>query len=204
MLLAPTPLSYKHHELEPILSEYEVATHYTIHTQQYFDVVNTLIEGTAYQGKELDTLVSKPMLMQMDSKLYTNLCQCWNHDFYWKSMAPPGAGGQPSEELKKALVESFGSYDNFVTLFTTKAKDTVGSGWCWLVCDGASLRIKVTPNTSLPQSTDGGIPILVCDLWEHAYLYDKQYVAKRAQYVGGFIELINWAHANKVYKDVTK
>ncbi len=113
----------------------------------------------------------------------------WNHTFYWNCLSPNG-GGEPEGELLRKINQAFGSFDAFKEAFSKKAITTFGSGWAWLVqnTDG-SLEITSTSNAGTPLTTEQ-IPLLTCDVWEHAYYID--YRNARPKYVETFWSLVNW------------
>jgi Fe-Mn family superoxide dismutase len=120
----------------------------------------------------------------------------WNHTFYWNSLIPNG-GGEPAGVLAEAINTTFGSFAKFKEDFTKCAVTTFGSGWAWLVknTDG-SLALVSTSNAGCPLTT-GQIPLLTCDVWEHAYYID--YRNARPTYLDAFWALVNWEFAQANY-----
>ena len=117
----------------------------------------------------------------------------YNHAFYWDSLSPRG-GGDPKGEVAKALTASFGSFTEFKTEFTQKSTTLFGSGWTWLVRDSDNkLKIVQESNAGTPM-TKGWKPLLVCDVWEHAYYLDYQNA--RPKYLEAFWQLVNWEHVS--------
>jgi Fe-Mn family superoxide dismutase len=113
----------------------------------------------------------------------------WNHTFYWNCLAPK-AGGEPSGALAAAIGSAFGSFSQFRDKFAAAAVSHFGSGWAWLVRNpDGTLAIESTPNAQTPLG-QGKTPLLVCDVWEHAYYSD--YRNARAAYVEAFWKLVNW------------
>jgi Fe-Mn family superoxide dismutase len=124
--------------------------------------------------------------------IFNNAAQAWNHAFYWRSLRP-GGGGVPPLALKARIESIFGDLEALKEELGTAATTLFGSGWAWLVLDGAKLRIMKTGNAENPLSTHAK-PLLTVDVWEHAYYLDFE--NKRADYVQGVIEkLINWEFA---------
>jgi len=118
--------------------------------------------------------------------------QVWNHTFYWNSLNPKG-GGEPPAALKAAIEASFGSVDACKKELATAATTQFGSGWAWLVQDGAKLSVVKTGNAETPL-TKGLNPLLTIDVWEHAYYLDYQ--NRRADYINALLDkLINWEFA---------
>lgn len=191
-------LKYAEDALEPHISAEVVKFHYHKHTQKYFDTANELIKGTVFADKSFEEVISKDSLLKMDSKLFNNVSQAWNHAFYWDCLTPASQSGNPSKELSDAFDETFGSFDEFVKVFTDKATKFFGSGWCWLVMKDGNLSIKTTPNANSPLTEKGATPLLTCDVWEHAHYL--QYPADRAAYVKAFWNVVNWDFVNENYK----
>ncbi|WP_428115392.1 superoxide dismutase [Candidatus Poriferisodalis sp.] len=184
-------LPYAPDALAPHISERTISFHYGKHHAGYVRTVNAAVASTPDESRSLDDLVrSLPA-----GGLFNAAAQTWNHDFYWQSMSP-GGGGDPEGDLASAIEASFASVDAFRTQFAEGAVGNFGSGWGWLVHDPAaqgSLRIVQTDDAGTPL-TDGLNPLLVIDIWEHAYYLDYQNA--RAAYVDAFVEhLLNWEFA---------
>lgn len=180
-------LPYPVDALAPHIGADTVETHYTKHHQGYVTKTNELAADTAFENMELEDVVRSA-----SGSLFDNAAQVWNHTFYWKGMAPAsrGGGGEPSGELAGAIERAFGSFDEFKQRFSGSATGLFGSGWAWLVQTGQGrLEIVETRNADNPL-TEGHKPILVCDVWEHAYYLDRK--NDRARYVEGFFEVVDW------------
>ena len=102
--------------------------------------------------------------------IYNNAAQHWNHSFYWKCLRPNG-GGEPPAALRQKIDEAFGSVDALRKELLAAATTQFGSGWAWLVLDGAKLAVTKTGNADLPL-TRGQKALLTIDVWEHAYYID--------------------------------
>ena len=182
------PLPYAQDALEPYLSKEVIHYHYDKRTKKYYDVANEMVKGTIYEGMELEKLLTKESLAKIDSKLFIHASQAWNHTFYWHSLSPNG-GGEPHGELAKMIVRDFGTFYAFKAAFTKAALTQFGSGWAWLVKNGAGeLEIVQTCNAGNPL-LDGKKPLLTCDVWEHAYYIDTR--NDRAKYVEHFWNLVS-------------
>ncbi len=195
MTIELAALPYTTDALAPHISERTISFHYGKHHAGYVRTVNSAVAGTPDESRSLDDLVrSLPT-----GGLFNAAAQTWNHDFYWQSMSP-GGGGDPEGDLASAIEAGFGSVDAFRTQFTTGAVGNFGSGWGWLVHDRAaegSLRIIQTDDAGTPL-TGGLTPLLVIDIWEHAYYLD--YRNARAAYVDAFVEhLLNWEFVAQNY-----
>jgi Fe-Mn family superoxide dismutase len=186
------PLPYDENALEPVISARTVSFHYGKHHQGYVDNLNKLVSGNEYAGLSLENVIAATAGRLEGAAIFNNAAQIWNHTFYWKSLHPKG-GGEPPAALKQKIEASFGSVDACRKEFANAAVSQFGSGWSWLVLDGAALRIVKTANAESPLSK-GMKPLLTIDVWEHAYYLDYQ--NRRADYVAAVLErLINWDFA---------
>ncbi|WP_428026716.1 superoxide dismutase [Arcobacter sp.] len=176
-------LPYEMDALQPLMSKETLEFHYGKHHQTYVNNLNNLIAGTKFEDLSLVEIVKAS-----EGGLFNNAAQVYNHDFFWNSLTP--GGSTISSEVEAALVEAFGSVEEFKTQFTNKAVTHFGSGWAWLVKDASGkLSIVSTSNAGTPL-TDGLTPILTCDVWEHAYYIDTRNA--RPAYLENFWKLVNW------------
>lgn len=184
------PLPYPMDALEPHISRETLEYHYGKHHQAYVTNLNNLIQGTAFEKLSLEQIVKEAPA----GAIFNNAAQVWNHTFYWNSLSPQG-GGEPSGKLAEAVRNKWGSFEAFKEAFSKAAVGNFGSGWTWLVkkADG-TLDIVNTSNAQTPL-TGPDIPLLTCDVWEHAYYID--YRNRRPDYVGAFWKIANWEFASK-------
>ena len=188
----PDPvLPYEMDALEPHISEKTLKHHVTRHHQGYIDKLNEAIESTRYADFDLEEIVTTSREAS-DTAVYRNAAQAWNHDFFWQSMSPNG--GSPTGKIKNLIELSFGDgLAEFNRKFKEAATALFGSGWVWLVLDNGRLDILQGANADTPIRT-GVTPLLVLDVWEHAYYLDYQ--SDRAGFVDAFLDnLINWDFA---------
>jgi Fe-Mn family superoxide dismutase len=178
------PLPYPDNALEPYISRETLEYHHGKHHRTYVTKLNELIKGTPFENASLEDIVRKS-----SGQIFNNGAQVWNHTFYWNCMSPDG-GGSPSGELAKAIDSAFQSFDEFKAKFSKAAETQFGSGWTWLFrnADG-SVDIESSTNAGNPM-TSGKVPLLTCDVWEHAYYIDYRNV--RTDYVAAFWNLVNW------------
>lgn len=182
-------LPYAQNALEPSISANTLSYHYGKHHKGYYDKVNAAITGTPLAGKPLDVIVKESAKNKAQLKLFNSAAQAWNHNFYWQSMKPKG-GGAPTGELATRIDKDFGSYDNFKTQFITTGADHFSNGWVWLVLEKNKLKIIDTHDADNP-IVHGVKPLLVSDVWEHAYYLD--YKNLRKDYLTAFVDhLLNW------------
>ena len=176
------PFSYANHALEPYMSRETLDYHYGKHHKAYIDNVNMLIRGTAQHRSTLEELV-----MQADGALFDNAAQAWNHAFFWSCLSPRRQA--PGRELEGTL-RNFGGLEGLEREFARAAIAVFGSGWAWLIKErSGAVRIVTTPNAHTPLR-DGHVPLLVCDMWEHAYYVDHH--NDRSAYLRNFWQLVNW------------
>jgi Fe-Mn family superoxide dismutase len=184
------PLPYAQDALEPHYTARTLSFHYGKHHQTYVDTLNKLVDGTDLAGKELEEVISDVRGVPEKQAVFNNAAQVWNHTFFWNSMTS-GGGGEPSGELAERLTAGFGSVEQAIEAMKTAGLTRFGSGWTWLVADKGELVVLSTANAEQPAT---GTPLLVVDVWEHAYYLDYQNL--RALYLKTFFEsLVNWNFA---------
>jgi Fe-Mn family superoxide dismutase len=176
-------LPYAKDALAPHISAETLDYHHGKHHQAYVTNLNNLTKGTNWENKALDDVVRGS-----EGGMFNNAAQVYNHTFYWKCLKP-GGGGEPGGKLAEAINGTFGSFAAFKEQFTKAAATHFGSGWAWLVKDGGKLAIVTRPNAGCPLS-EGKVPLLTCDVWEHAYYID--YRNARPKYIDAFWNLVNW------------
>ena len=190
-----SPLPYADDALAPAVSAKTISFHYGKHHAGYVKTLNGLISGTGYEGLSLEAIVRKAREMK-DTAVFNNAAQIWNHDFYWNSLAPSGKGGEPSATLLAAINEAFGSLDACKTALADAAVKRFGSGWAWLVAKDGKLSVESTANADTPFGQPSVKPILVIDVWEHAYYLDWQNA--RATYVKAIVDgHLDWNAASR-------
>jgi Fe-Mn family superoxide dismutase len=186
------PLPYDKAALEPHISAKTFEFHHGKHHKAYVDKANELAKGTPYEGMELEKAVVESR--KQGGPLFNNIGQIYNHNIFWLSMKPNG-GGAATGAVAQKIVEAFGTFDAFKEQFVNAGIGQFGSGWVWLVASGGKLEIVKTANAETPL-IDGKTPLIVCDVWEHAYYLDFQ--NRRADFLKVFVEkLVNWDFANQ-------
>jgi Fe-Mn family superoxide dismutase len=186
MAIELLPLPYDLNGLAPHISAETLEYHYGKHHRAYVTNLNTLIAGSEFEDLELEDIVRRS-----SGAIFNNAAQAWNHSFYWNSMSP--RGGAPQGLLADLIVRDFGSIDAFKEAFAKSGATQFGSGWTWLVQqpDG-KLAIVNTANAGTPL-TGADRPLLVADVWEHAYYID--YRNARPAYLQAFWQLVHWEFA---------
>lgn len=205
-------LNYEYNALEPHFDTQTMEIHHTKHHQTYVDNLNkamdTLKEENADLYNELHERTAmdenkglESILQNLDrlpdsikTAIRNNGGGHLNHSFFWQTLAAE-AQNQPEGELAKAIDSQFGNLDNFKEQFKAAALGRFGSGWAWLVKNKAGgLEIVSTANQDSPVS-DGLIPIIGLDVWEHAYYL--KYQNRRADFVDAYWSVLDWAVAEK-------
>jgi superoxide dismutase, Fe-Mn family len=180
--IALPELPYARNALEPHMSRETLDYHYGKHHKGYVDKLNKLIAGTELEDAALEELVT-----ESSGVVFNNAAQVWNHNFFWNCLSPQRK--QPGKELTRAL-EGLGGLQSFQQQFDKAASELFGSGWTWLIKDGAgTLKIVTTANANTPVR-DGHTALLTCDVWEHAYYIDHR--NDREAYLKQFWPLVNW------------
>ena len=185
-------LNYGFDALEPHIDTKTMQIHHGKHHAGYTSKLNAAIEGTELEGKNIEIILSE---MDMNNNaIRNNGGGYYNHCLFWEIMSPNG-GGNPSGKIYDAILNSFGSFEDFKSNFTTAAGTRFGSGWAWLcVKKDGSLEICSTANQDNPLM-DGvgcdGYPILGIDVWEHAYYLNYQ--NRRPDYIEAFFNVVDWA-----------
>lgn len=192
-------LPYAYDALEPHIDAKTMEIHYIKHHQGYLNKLNAALEGKDdLAGKSAEDLLKDLNNVPEEIRLTVrnNGGGYVNHAMFWEIMCPASESGEPSDDLKKALEETFSSMEDFTKKFSDAAATRFGSGWAWLVVSGGTLEIMSTANQDSPLS-EGKTPILGLDVWEHAYYL--HYQNKRPEYIENFFKVINWKKVSELY-----
>lgn len=186
------PLPYDLAALEPVIDSRTVEIHYTKHHATYLKNFNAALEKAPdLAGKTVEEILGDLSLVpeEIRTAVRNNGGGFYNHNVYWASMAP-GKGGSPSGSIAAGIASVFGGFDAFKEAFEKAGVGRFGSGYAWLSKkpDG-SLLIHSTANQDCPLS-EGLKPLLVVDVWEHAYYLNYQ--NRRADYLSSWWNLVNW------------
>ena len=192
-------LPYELDALEPIVSADTLRVHHGAHHRGYVKKLNTLIKGTDLDSQSLEVIIrrSAPFASSnpKSASVFNNAAQAWNHAFYWNSLRPARYGRGAHGELAQCVTAEFGGEEQFAEAFKATALGVFGSGWVWLIMDEGALRIVPTANADTPIA-HGRAPLLVMDVWEHAYYLDHR--SKRHVYAAGVVDqLFNWDFAER-------
>ena len=186
-------LPYDYAALEPAISADTMHTHHDKHHRTYVEKTNELAPKSGLAGRALEEVVREAH-RKGDMKLFHNAAQAWNHAFFWECMTPGDA--QPSAHLTSAIEQAFGSLDAFKEAFVEEGFNHFASGWAWLVTGADGLKVISTHDADDTLIRDGLFPLLVCDLWEHAYYLD--YKNDRKAFLKRWLdEVANWSFAER-------
>jgi Fe-Mn family superoxide dismutase len=186
------PLPYATDALEPYMSRRTLSAHHGQHHAAYVEKTRALTRRTSLESADLEQIVLASA--SQNTRLFNAAAQAWNHTFFWYGLRA-GGGGAAHGPVAAHIEQSFGSQSAFNQQFVTAASDHFGSGWIWLVLEGASLRILSTENAHTPLS-GGQVPLLTLDVWEHAYYLDYEH--RRLDYIAAFLaHLVDWDSVNR-------
>ena len=191
-------MPYAYDALEPHIDAQTMEIHHSKHHQKYTDGMNGALEKLSpeLQDKDIEEILSNINQVPDDVKGAINFNGGGydNHKLFWNSMKQNG-GGAPTGAIADAINDSFGSFAEFKELFSSKTAPIQGSGWGWLVYNPNSGKVeyKAMPNQTSPR-TEGLVPLLGLDVWEHAYYL--KYQNKRPDYIAAWWNVINWDEVN--------
>ena len=187
-------LPYKFSDLEPHIDAATMEVHYTGHHATYTKVLNDLVK----QIPSMDGKTINQILMNLENipeahrtAVRNNGGGFLNHNIYFESLSPNG-GGEPKGALKSKIEEDFGDFKNLCDELTKAALGQFGSGYAWLLYNNKESRLKVTKtaNQEIPMADGETKPLLLIDVWEHAYYL--KYRNKRADHVAALFNVIDW------------
>jgi superoxide dismutase, Fe-Mn family len=197
MILLPD-LPYAYDGLAPVLSAATMRTHHDKHHAKYVEVVNALAKDEALGASSLENLIHHATVARA-GKLFNNAAQAWNHGFFWNCMAPKPES--PSGALVDAIKTSFGDLASLRAAFLTEGAAHFGSGWVWLVAQEGRLSVLSTHDADTVVTREV-TPLLVCDVWEHAYYLDHR--NDRAGFLQAWWDrLANWDFAQSQFASAT-
>jgi Fe-Mn family superoxide dismutase len=198
------PLGYSKDALEPYIDALTMEIHHDKHHGAYVTNVNKAIAGkTDLEKKPVEELIRNLDAVPSDIRtaVRNNGGGHANHSMFWKILGPK-AGGAPSGDVADDITRTFGGFDAFKEKFEAAGIGRFGSGWAWLVLNHGRLEIVSTANQDSPIMGKGvsgveGSPVLLCDVWEHAYYL--KYQNRRADYLKAFWNVVNWSEVARYY-----
>ena len=179
--------------LEPHISRTTMETHHGKHHAGYIKKTNAILAERPDAPARLEAVV-RLAKDEGNKKLFNNAAQAWNHGFFWQSLTP-NFEGDPQGDLKGAIEKAFGSLDGFKDEAKSKGENHFASGWLWLVADAkGGVQLTDLHDADTPIADPSLTPLLVCDLWEHAYYLD--YKNERGKFLDAFLtKIANWRFA---------
>ncbi len=187
-------LPFGPNDLKGLSSAETFEFHHGKHHKAYIDKMNEMLEKDSSFGGEPSL---EELVMKTEGGLFNQAGQSWNHTFFWHCMSPEKPAIE--NDLKSSIEKKFGSLDQFKTEFVNKGVANFGSGWTWLVKDNkGELDIVNTSNAGNPMR-ESKIPLLVADVWEHAYYIDHRNARKA--FLEKFLENVNWNFVAENFKN---
>jgi Fe-Mn family superoxide dismutase len=191
-VLPPLPYDYK--ALEPHIDEQTMRLHHDIHHKGYVDGLNAAEEklAAARQSGEFGAVQALQRALAFHGSGH------FNHCVFWENMSPDG-GGAPSGDLAKRIEQDFGGFDPFKKHFSAAAATVEGNGWGILAWHPMAGHLMVLASMNHQnQGVHGAVPLLMLDVWEHAYYL--KYQNKRPAYVEAWWNVVNWANVAERYE----
>lgn len=185
-------LPYGYDALGSFMSSDTLRTHHDKHHKTYVDKTNDLAAKAGLGGRPLEDVVREAH-GRGDKKLFNNAAQAWNHAFFWECMRPPGGEG-PSGDLLRAIGEAFDGLEALKEAFVQEGVNHFASGWVWIATGSDGLKVISTHDAEDTLVREGLFPLLVCDLWEHAYYLDYKN-DRKAFLERWFDNIANWEFA---------
>jgi Fe-Mn family superoxide dismutase len=190
-------LPYGENALSKSIDEETMTLHHDKHHKKYFD---NLME--ALSEENIDNLNVNDILSNLEKypksireKIRNNGGGHFNHEFFWNLMSPKPKT-KPEEKLLKMIESQFNSFDNFKQEFIQAGLDRFGSGWVWLCVNNGKLKISSMPNQDNPIIEKCGVPLVGCDVWEHAYYL--KYKNDREAYLKAWFDVLDWEFPEKI------
>ncbi|MGL5630550.1 MAG: superoxide dismutase [Mycoplasmoidaceae bacterium] len=192
-------LKYKFNGLEPYYDTKTVEIHYTKHHQTYINNLNDAISKYPdFKNYSIEKLLEEldELPSEIKNSVRNNGGGYYNHNLFWEQFS------SKHEEIKGDILDlinrDFSSFENFRKIFDDKAKTNFGSGWTWLVLNkNKQLEVMNTSGHDCP-ITNGFSPLIVIDIWEHAYYLKFQ--NRRPEWINSFWNIIDWNFVNKNLK----
>ncbi len=196
MVYALPKLGYEYNTLEPYIDGETMMIHHDKHHATYVKKLNDALVGhEELQDKPIEELIKNlnSVSEEIRTAVRNNGGGHLNHSMFWTILKK---NVKPSGEVLTAIIKNFGSFDLFKEQFKKAALGQFGSGWAWLIFNPANKKLEImsTPNQDNPL-TLGKIPLLLIDVWEHAYYL--KYQNKRDEYIDNFFNVINWKQVEK-------
>ncbi|MEH7090483.1 superoxide dismutase [Priestia megaterium] len=188
------PLGYSYSALEPYINREIMRLHHSKHHQSYVDGLNKA-ELMLQQARNTNNF---DLIKHWERETSFHGSGHYLHTIFWEIMSPEG-GGRPRRQLLQQLQKDFGSYEKFMMHFSQAAKKVEGVGWAILVWSPRSRKLEVLQAERHQLLTQWDtIPLLVLDVWEHAYYL--QYKNERDPYVDNWWKIVYWPNVEKRFE----
>jgi len=195
MALELPALPYAYDALAPFMSKETLEFHHDKHHQAYVTNGNNLLKDSPLASKSLEE-ICRVAYHEKNAGLVNNVGQHYNHMHFWQWMKKGGGGKKLPGKLEAKIMSDLGGFDKFRADFVQAGLTQFGSGWCWLTVNNGKLAISKTANGENPLMHHA-VPILGCDVWEHAYYID--YRNARQKYLEAFVDnLVDWEQVEKL------
>ena len=193
-------LPYEYDALEPHIDEETMREHHTKHQAKYVENLNKELADLPQMRKPLEEIFEN--IQSYNTTVRNNGGGVWNHTFFWNLLSPTEMN--PSDKLRSDIISQWGDIEDFQTEFKDAGLKRFGSGWVWLVSNTKTSKLEIitTPNQDNPLMMEGLIPIIGCDLWEHAYYLKHK--SNRGNWIDTFFKILNWDLAGKLYVEKIK
>jgi Fe-Mn family superoxide dismutase len=194
-------LPYGFSDLEPVIDATTMRVHHGKHHKKYVDSMNEILDkNPGMKSKTLVELLQNPGKLSEEDKIkfLNNAGGHFNHTFFWRSMTPE-INQKPTGKLEEDINKQFESFDKFKKEFIETGVKHFGSGWVWLCVDNGKFKIQGFANQSNPYIEKCGIPVLGCDVWEHAYYL--KYQNNREKYLTNWFKVIDWSFVSNLYEE---
>lgn len=188
-------LPYPYDALEPHIDTETMREHHLKHQAKYVENLNKELDEYPQLRKPLEEIFEN--IEAYSNAVRNNGGGTWNHTFFWNLLSPTTQ--TPSGKLKMDILSQWGEMEDFMAEFKDAGLKRFGSGWVWLVYSEKSSKLEIisTPNQDNPLMMDGMLPIIGCDLWEHAYYLKHK--SNRGNWIDTFFEILNWENAGETY-----
>ena len=188
-------LPYPYDALEPHIDTETMREHHLKHQAKYVENLNKELDEYPQLRKPLEEIFEN--IEAYSTAVRNNGGGTWNHTFFWNLLSPTTQ--TPIGKLKMDILSQWGEMEDFMAEFKDVGLKRFGSGWVWLVYSEKSSKLEIisTPNQDNPLMMDGMLPIIGCDLWEHAYYLKHK--SNRGNWIDTFFEILNWENAGETY-----
>lgn len=196
-------LPYPYDALVPAIDAATLRVHHTKHHQAYIDKLNTALEPyPQLHGFSIEELLKRldKLPVGIRQTVYDHGGGHFHHELFWQMLAPNARGSSPDGALAEAIERDFGSFDAFKEKFVDAGSKHFASGWVFLALNPATAQLEVfsrSDHNNILQEKK--YPLLLNDLWEHAYYL--RYQSDRQRYLESFWDIVNWSYVTQRHKD---